>query len=508
MAVDRICGRPPVALVLLAYAATIPLSSDTLRLRIVGYLSERLDAEVHLSGLRMRLLPNLHLEGAGLTIRHRGRLDVPPLITVSSFQVDSGLLALYRKHVTRVSLNGLEILIPPNRQDDLGEQEDVEGPRTAGSRFVVDSLTSSNARLLIIPEEKTAPTRVWAIHELHMSSVGTDEAMSFEANLTNAVPPGTIETRGTFGPWNSEDPGGTPLHGAFSFDHADLGFFKGIGGILSARGGFSGTLQRLDVRGETDTPQFTVAISGQPVPLRTKYHAVVDATTGNTLLQDIDGSFLDTSLVATGAVVAQPGREGRTVRLEVTIDPGKLEDVLRLALNEPRPPMIGGLTLTTRFVLPPGEEDVVDRLELDGHFSLKAIRFTSPTVQNKIRELSNRSRGLPEAPPRSVSSNFDGRFKLGRGRLALPGITFRVPGATVALAGEYSLRRESLDFHGDLLMDAKLSETQKGIKRFLLKAIDPFFGRKGGGSAIPIRVSGTRRDPDFGLDRSRLFSLK
>jgi hypothetical protein len=97
-------------------------------------------------------------------------------------------------------------------------------------------------------------------------------------------------------------------------------------------------------------------------------------------------------------------------------------------------------------------------------------------------------------------------------RVSLNGLEIQIPPKRqddlAEEAGVCSLKRESLDFHGDLLMEAKLSDTQTGFKRLLLKAIDPFFGRKGGGSTIPIRVSGTRRDPDFGIDRSRLFSRK
>ena len=62
-----------------------------------------------------------------------------------------------------------------------------------------------------------------------------------------------------------------------------------------------------------------------------------------------------------------------------------------------------------------------------------------------------------------------------------------------------------LDFTGTLLMDAKISETQTGLKRLLLKAVDPLFKKDGGGSAIPIKIGGKRSDPAFGLDRSRVF---
>ena len=73
------------------------------------------------------------------------------------------------------------------------------------------------------------------------------------------------------------------------------------------------------------------------------------------------------------------------------------------------------------------------------------------------------------------------------------------------LAGKYGIEDESLDFAGTVYLDAKISETMTGYKRLLLKLADPLFKRKGGGSAIPIKITGTRKDPSFGLDAGRLF---
>jgi len=38
-----------------------------------------------------------------------------------------------------------------------------------------------------------------------------------------------------------------------------------------------------------------------------------------------------------------------------------------------------------------------------------------------------------------------------------------------------------------------------GAKSFLLKAFDPFF-RKNGETELPIKITGTREHPSFGLD--------
>jgi hypothetical protein len=38
------------------------------------------------------------------------------------------------------------------------------------------------------------------------------------------------------------------------------------------------------------------------------------------------------------------------------------------------------------------------------------------------------------------------------------------------------------------------------VLSFLLRAASPFFRRKGGGAEIPVKISGTRSEPKFGLD--------
>jgi hypothetical protein len=513
-----------IVIALLAIASWMPFSSETLRAKVVATLADRLDAEVELQDLHFRVFPRFHAEGIGLTIRHKRRHDVAPLISVKTFSVDANLVGLLRKHVARITLNGLDIEIPPHGRDDdgpgraeeagpparageAGNAEAARSPRDRPGRDIVfDHLQANDARLVIIPRSENRAPKIWAIHALHMRTVGFDRAMPFDATLTNAIPPGEIATRGIFGPWQVKDPGATPVDGTFTFARADLGIFKGISGILSAHGEFGGSLGRLGIHGETDTPDFTLAISGHPVPLHTDYHATVDGTNGDTLLDRIDARFLNTSFVAKGGVIDGPGREGRTVRLNVVMEKARLEDIMRLAVKASKSPMSGGLTLTTTFVLPPGERDVVDKLRLNGRFAIATARFSNINIQKRVNEFSQRSRGNQASDDEpSVASNFKGQFRLADETLALQGLAFDIPGASVHLAGTYALRSELLDFTGMLLMDAKISETQTGLKRLLLKAIDPLFKKDGGGSAIPIKIAGKRSDPSFGLDKSRIF---
>jgi len=513
-------------------ASAVPLRSSILKQRIVETLAARLNSDVTLDDLSLRAYPRLHVEGAGLTIRDRRRPDVPPLIAVKTFSVDADLLGMWRKRVSHVELRGLEISIPPDTDADDDDPAKPRGPHrlhesaaavaTSGSTaekpkadppalqdgVVIDTLVSNNARLIIIPGKAGKQPKIWDIHTLTMRNVGVEQAMPFKATITNAVPPGEIYADGGFGPWNADNPGRTPLSGQFSFDNANLSVFDGIAGTLSSRGSFGGSLEYIDVNGETKTPDFLLKIGGHPFALNTSYHAIVDGTNGDTRLEQIDARFLQTTLTAKGAVLdGPPGTHGRTVSLDVTIPQGRIEDIMTMAVKQKTPPMVGGMQLTTKFLLPPGQSDVVDRLRLNGQFTLSGAKFTNREVQKRIVELSRRGRGKVDTPAstETVASDFKGQFALGDAGLALRKLMFAVPGAQVQLDGSYALRREVLAFKGNLLLDAKVSQTVSGWRSLLLKIADPLFNRNGGGSSIPIKIEGTKDDPKFGLDMSRVF---
>jgi hypothetical protein len=468
---------------------------------VIEVLAAQLDSEVQLDSLSVKVLPRLRAEGAGLTVRHKGRRDVPPLISIRSFAVEGSFVNLYRKHVSTVTVEGLSIQIPPHRTDEATRDQSVRTKPT----FVIDNLITKDAELVIIPRKENKQPKVWSIHDLHMRNVSASTAMPFVATLTNGVPPGEIAVKGTFGPWHAGQPGDTPLDGSFTFDNADLSVFNGISGILSSKGTFGGKLDRIEVHGDTLTPDFTLTDVGHPIPLRAKYDTIVDGTNGDTFLERIDGSWRNTALVAKGSVVDLPGVQGRQVDLDVAIDPARIEDVLWLAVKTPKPPMTGALTLKTHMVIPPGDVDVVKKLLLDGQFTLTAARFTNLDVQNKIEMLSERSRGQVVAKAAHVTSDFTGKFKLRKGVLTIPTVAFGVPGSLVRLSGSYGLVSEAISFKGTLFMDAKISETVGGFKGVLLKVVDPLFKGENGGSAIPIQISGNRNNPTFGLDKARVF---
>jgi hypothetical protein len=524
---------------------TLPITlTPSVRARLIAALNERFDSKVDVAELRVSVLPRVRVAGEGVVLRFKGRTDVPPMIAIKSFSAEASLFGLIGGplHLSRVHLTGLEINIPPgglkvksdSRQgegeidDDADDGAKIDHNRAAvvdipqpppalgpedekrplkASPLIVDEVLSEDAQLRIIRRTPGKEPRVFVIHHLDMKGVGSNDPWAFEATLRNPTPPGDIITKGTFGPWAAGEPSRTPLHGEYNFAQADLGVFKGISGMLASEGKFAGVLERIDIDGRATIPDFTVKTGGHPVKLETTFHAIVDGTNGNTWLDPVHATFGKTSVNAKGGVFETQGSRGRTVSLDVTMKPGRIEDVLMLAIKAAKPPMSGDLQLTTKFLLPPGDDDVMHKLNLDGSFHISRARFQGGGVQKKVNELSSRARGDLDETPENVASDLRGQYVMKNGSIAFRSITFGVPGARIALAGSYSLRHETLDFKGTARMDAKLSQMTKGWKSVVLKAVDPLFRRKGD-TVIPLTIGGTVDDPKFGLDVKRALTRR
>src|SRR6185369_2283258 len=92
------------------------------------------------------------------------------------------------------------------------------------------------------------------------------------------------------------------------------------------------------------------------------------------------------------------------------------------------------------------------------------------------------------------------RFTMANETITFRSFAFQIPGAAVNLDGAMNMAADTLDFHGALMLDAKLSQTQSGWKRWVLKPVDPFFAKNGAGTFLHIKILGAAKDPQFGLD--------
>jgi hypothetical protein len=196
-----------------------------------------------------------------------------------------------------------------------------------------------------------------------------------------------------------------------------------------------------------------------------------------------------------------PGIKSRTIALDAVSDDARIEDLLSLAVKADKPAMTGSAKLVAKIVIPERDEDLIERLQLDGQFGLAKVHFTNPGVQAKIDAFSRRGQGKPkDMDLANELSNLKGRFRMNKAEVAFSDLTFDVEGASVALGGVYNIDGSTLDFRGKLRMDARLSQTMTGWKSVVLKPFDPFFRGPKGGAEIPIKITGTRQNPTFGSD--------
>lgn len=495
--------------VLMLGVLSVPIRSDTLKERVIALLSEELESEVTIETLEGRVFPRVAVSGTGVVIRHKGRTDVPPLITIEGFEIRGSLRELMQqpRRVGEVRLRGLEVKIPPADDEPQAAKKQRSEAETQAEirrlqRVVIDRFEAPDTVITLIPRRAGKPPKVFTVHHLVMDSLGVSQTIPYIATLTNPVPKGEIETSGTFGPWNVAHPARTPITGKYVFEKANLNTIKGLAGVLSSTGEFRGPVNRIEVEGTTDTPKFQVDAGGLPVPLKTRFVAVVDGSDGDTYLTNVDASFLDTAMTARGKVVGLEGVRGRQVEVDVDMQNGRIEDLLRLAVHSDTPILRGAARLRARLVIPPEEKKVIDRLQLRGEFALSQATFTDATVQAKLVGLSRRGQGMNKRQEiGDVLSNLRARFVVEHAAARFSSLTFSVPGATVELAGRYGLRDELMDFRGKLKLQATLSQVAGGgVKGFFLKAFDPFFRKPDAGMVLPIKIAGTRKNPKFGLD--------
>jgi hypothetical protein len=495
------------AIVLYIYAERIV--EGRLRPATIALLEERFDSQVELARLSVRFTPSFSVRGEGLVLRHHGRTDIPPLIAVRAFTIAAGPRELWQRRIDRVHLEGLEIMIPPRRGADMpklssppsADGDSGSGTSSSGSPNVqIGELLTEDSLLTIASKKEGKQPRVFQLRRIRFENFQFGQKVPFEAALTNPTPAGEIAAVGGFGPWNADEPSLTPIEGSFLFD-ADLSTIKGIGGALHAEGTFNGPLEYIRTSGKTKTKDFYLSSGGAKFPLAVDYDAIVDGTNGDTILERVDGMLGSSRITAKGAIVRVEGRSGRRITLETTTTNGRLEDFVALTTRVAQSPLTGVINVTATLDIPPGDPEVIERMELAGRFTVSSARFTSETIQNRIDELSRRGQGRPrDESIDDVVSNLRGEFRLDDARLTLRSLNFGVRGAEVRLAGFYDVPSERLNFAGTLRLQARASQTQTGWRSMVLKMFDPLLDAKDAGTVLPISITGTRKEPKFGAD--------
>ena len=492
-----------------------------------AFLTDRTGRQVEIAALRWSFEPALHLEGEGIVVGN-DRAGVPPLVELGAFTFDASFADLRAtpRRISAIRLEELRVHIARGDGDDEPDPAEVSpeadggvSPAAAdseapGTPVVVDQLVADRVTLEIGSSDPAKDPRIFDIHQLTLDSLALDRPVGFDAMLTNPKPVGEVETSGQFGPWDKARVADTPIAGVYAFTDADLSEFNGIVGTLHSTGTFGGSFGQIEASGEATIPDFQVT-GGEVVPLDVTFEVGVGDDGGDVQLRSVVTRFLDSVLDATGSVVRGEGGEGRRVIVDVVAENARVEDLVRFGLLSESAPLTGRIDLQTRLEIPPDDDrPVIEKLLLDGEFTIEEGRFANLDVQKTLTQISRIGQGQAASDGEtgsSVVSDLAGSFALSEARLGLPRVSFSVPGMAVRLVGSYGLQDGALDFGGELHLDQAASElvpADRVPERIApwLRLIDPLFqrGEETTGTVVPITISGTRTSPRFRVEVAEL----
>ncbi|HEY1939409.1 MAG TPA: hypothetical protein VGJ33_15880 [Candidatus Angelobacter sp.] len=422
-----------------------------------------------------------------------------PLITIKRLTIQSTYPGLFStpKRIRKLIADGLRMNIPPGGttlSSSGGSNKD---------EVVIGELLANNAVLAIDSANGQALT--FPIHHIRFLNISAHGTIPFQVSLQLPMPRGEVEASGWIGPW--KDAKGvvrsTPISGGYTLKHADLGIFSALRGNVSSKGEFSGTLERLNVSGSTESPNFEVTDSGHSFHLSTQFRGVVDLKTGDVILPSLNANLGKTHLVSALTVSGKP----KTVELNVTQGKGQIQDLV-LLVSSGQSAIAGPVSFHTKVVLPPEQRIFKERVRLIGEFNIDPASFPSPNTQKGVDQLSERARGEKDKNKdfdadddpsgfERVISNLKGEVSLKDGTATFPDISFSVPGAQALGHGNYSLVTKRVNFHGTMRMQATVSQATTGAKSVFLKVLDPFFKKKSAGSQVNVAMTGTSSHPQF-----------
>src|SRR3954470_6424946 len=255
-------------------------------------LAEASDSTVTIRAYHPTYFPSPGCVLEGIEFRHGA--DQSKLVTIDKLIVEGSYSGILARHVPRITSVGARVFIPP-----FGVKAQF---RSKHSQLAIDQLVANGTTVEFESAEPNHHSLVFDVHEASLSGVRWGGAIQYRLKLHNPEPPGELAVEGKFGKWAEGHPQDTPLSGAYTFDHADLGVFGGIAGILSSNGKFDGVLKHINISGTTDTPDFVVISGGHKHRLSTHFDAYVDATHGDTFLNHVEAHIGRTTLLVNGSI--------------------------------------------------------------------------------------------------------------------------------------------------------------------------------------------------------------
>jgi hypothetical protein len=408
--------------------------------------------------------------------------------------VSAGILEIFQKpcHLHLLDIRGLELNVPPERPWHKARQE------TARSKFYFDEIRADGGILRKLPEQRSGNPLEFQFLRVRLRTAGVSGDVRFETEVRIPKPPGLVRAHGQFGPWDATDIRKIQAAGHYELSRADLGVFHPVVGTLDSKGEFKGSLNELSVTGGAEIPPFETRNAQRPIEFHADYRATVDGTTGDTRIDALEAEFLHSKLIVRGGVRGTPRK---IVSLDAEMTSGRVEDILRFVLKDPNALFVGSAAFHWHFTAPLTSKDTVHEMRIDGAASLDNVEPSREQTREKLDVLSARGQGDPQAAGSiGARSDLHGLIAVRKGVAHLNDVSFRTPGESVRLHGTYQLLSEELNLAGTARLEAKLSQTTTGFKSALLRIVDPFFKKKKAGGAVPVRVTGTARNPDVRTD--------
>lgn len=401
-------------------------------------------------------------------------------------------LLLMRKRVRDVSLIGLRTMI----------SKTATSSHTPPRFLEIGQVRIEDAVIEFSSDSAGEPFRV-AVKSFVLDHLNRNSPSSFHAELVTNEPQGTVQSTGQIGPWNWSNAGQTLISGSFTFREADLKTVGDIKGRLAAVGKFNGPLHRVACYGRVDVPQFGTLGGTHMLPLSPIFKATVNGLNGDTALDNAE-SRLDRTVVHSQGIIQGDGQHtGKDARLHLSVQDGRVDDLLLLFTKSPQPSMTGAISLEADAEIPPGPPGFLKKLRLQGEFGMSGSRFTKARTQDSINHMSESAEGMSkreeDTSSKTVLSNVTGHVSAQNGVATLSQVCFEVPGAQAKMSGTYDLIGKTVQLQGILRTTGKLSDTTSGMKAGLLKLIGPFL-KKHSVTTVAFSITGNVHRPVLALE--------
>jgi hypothetical protein len=454
-------------------------------------------SEVKVQHFRPTYFPHPGYIADGLVFLRRSNGRPIEISSVKRLEcIASWFPVLFLQHrVKDLRVIGLHVLIPAPVPAPMPFYPQMK------NRTTITRLTADGTVLDISPRHPGGRSFRFQFQKLVLGGVKGDKSISLDTTLQLPTPPGVLTVRGRFGPMTGGHIGDTPLGGSYELKHADLGDSNAIGGKLYSNGSFRGTLAKCEVTGKVDVDGFEVRSVGHTVKLSGNFDTGVNGIKGDVAINSTRVRFLQTELQASGVVDKRGHQDGKTESVKIIGEKARIEDLLWLFTTSNPPALRGPIGLEADVVVPPGPQEFLRKLQLNGSFKIPAAQFLHTDTRKSVTKLSRRARGEKskdnENAAENIPASFGARVALQNGLASLTDADFKTLGANASGYGTYNLLTKQIDLRGRLAMEASLSKAAGGIKSVLLIPLDPFFKKGNAGAVLPIHVTGTYSHPSF-----------